>query len=141
MVTTDGDAVLLYCSAVANPTASITWLFNSVEVDGVLTNGSLLLSPVQVTDEGNYTCRASNSIGSDEAVVFLSVLVPAVAITGEDNITVVEGQPVNFTCQATGDPQPVITWYVCSWDMVIILELSYIFGNTSFFVLWYCGQV
>ena len=66
--------MLLHCSAVANPIASITWLFNSAEVDGVLTNGSLLLSIVQVTNEGNYTCRATNSIGSDEADVFLSIL-------------------------------------------------------------------
>ena len=74
MVATEGDEVLLHCSAEANPNPSITWLFNSAEVDGVLANGSLLLSPVQVTNEGNYTCRATNSIGLDEAVVFLSIL-------------------------------------------------------------------
>jgi len=74
MVTTDGDEVLLHCSAMGNPNPSITWLFNSAEVDRILANGSLLLSPVQVSSEGNYTCHATNSIGSDEAVVFLSIL-------------------------------------------------------------------
>ena len=45
-------------------------------------------------------------------VHFPSNVVPAVAVVGEDNVTVVEGQPVNLTCQATGDPPPIITWYV-----------------------------
>ena len=37
--------------------------------------------------------------------------VPAGILADQSNVTVVEGQSVNLTCRASGDPPPSITWY------------------------------
>ena len=35
---------------------------------------------------------------------------PATVSADQSNVTVTEGQSVNLTCQASGDPPPLITW-------------------------------
>ena len=47
--------------------------------------------------------------------------VPAIIFTDQSNVTVVEGQSVNITCQASGDPPPLITWY----EALLWFYLSY----------------
>ena len=37
--------------------------------------------------------------------------VPAMISADQSNVTVVEGQSINLTCQASGDPVPSVTWY------------------------------
>ena len=73
MITIEGRDALLQCNTVGNPTPRVTWLFGTEEVPGVLSNGSVLLSSVQISSEGNYTCQATNFLGSVEATLFLMV--------------------------------------------------------------------
>ena len=35
---------------------------------------------------------------------------PATVSADQSNVSVIEGQSVNLTCQASGDPLPLITW-------------------------------
>ena len=37
--------------------------------------------------------------------------VPAMISADQSNVTVVEGQSINLTCLASGDPVPSVTWY------------------------------
>ena len=69
----EGNDVLLNCSAVGNPTPRVTWWRGTEELLGVLSNGSILLSSVQTNNEGNYTCRAANSLGLIEATLSLII--------------------------------------------------------------------
>ena len=69
----EGHDILLHCPAVGNPIPTITWLFGTEELLGVLSNGSLLLSSVQTSNEGNYTCRATNLLESTESTLELVI--------------------------------------------------------------------
>ena len=72
---------------------------------------SLLINKLTAEYTANYTCSASNSVGSANHSAFLQVrsrtrfglkpLARQVAIIGE---------PVRFDCQAIAFPQPVIRW-------------------------------
>ena len=69
----EGRDALLHCTAVGNPTPRVTWLFGAEELPTVLSNGSILLPSVQINNEGNYTCRATNPLGSTEATLSLII--------------------------------------------------------------------
>ena len=47
----------------------------------------------------------------DVSNVWFAYTVPAGILADQSNVTVVEGQSVNLTCRASGDPPPSITWY------------------------------
>ena len=69
-------SVVLTCESHAVPTPNITWMRNGVVLTNtwtinIVTNTSrhdtvstLTVSVFTATEEGNYTCRASNTIGS-----------------------------------------------------------------------------
>ena len=69
----EGHDILLDCTAVGYPTPIVTWLFGTEELPGVLANGSILLSSLQISNEGNYTCRVTNLLGSNEATLTLTI--------------------------------------------------------------------
>lgn len=69
----EGRDKVLDCAAVGNPVPRVTWLFGGEELPAVLSNGSVLLSSVQVNNEGNYTCRVTNPLGSAEATLTLVI--------------------------------------------------------------------
>ena len=73
MTAIEGHDTLLNCAGEGNPPPTITWLFGIEELLGVLPNGSILLPSVQISSEGNYTCRATNLLGSTEASLSLII--------------------------------------------------------------------
>ncbi|XP_076047885.1 neural cell adhesion molecule 2-like isoform X2 [Oratosquilla oratoria] len=100
-----------------------------------LTNTSpavLRLNPVQVDDEGIYTCRVDYfSSPTHNNVVNLTVIEPPVKMevyssTGQDVIDRVgpinEGTPVTLTCMVLGGrPRPTVTWWL---DRVMVQKHS-----------------
>ena len=73
MIAIEGHDALLNCAAEGNPAPTVTWLFGEDRLPGVLSNGSIILSSVQINNEGNYTCRATNLLGSTEAILTLMI--------------------------------------------------------------------
>ena len=71
MTAIEGHDTLLNCTGDGNPAPTITWLFGREELPGVLPNGSVLLPSVQISNEGNCTCRVTNLLGSTEASLSL----------------------------------------------------------------------
>ena len=71
----NGTTAILHCEARGIPAPSISWLHAGEVIvyddrRQLLVNGSLLFSPIQMTDAGVYRCRAENEFGidySDEA--------------------------------------------------------------------------
>uniref|UniRef100_A0A803SYK0 Ig-like domain-containing protein n=1 Tax=Anolis carolinensis TaxID=28377 RepID=A0A803SYK0_ANOCA len=57
-----GDTVILYCKAVGNPSANVTWLNRTNNIIG---DNELVFSKVTAQDEGDYTCLANNSEGTN----------------------------------------------------------------------------
>lgn len=62
-----GNAALFNCSVTASNPVSITWLKDGVAVIpgsrfSYLANNSLLIEPIQQGDDGEYSCRVTDSI-------------------------------------------------------------------------------
>lgn len=84
-----GGSVTLICNVTStySEVASVTWEFDGSKIDAIpeerfqggnLSSPSLLISDLRTTDQGNYTCSASNLFGTRRAYVFLT-------ITGKSN--------------------------------------------------------
>lgn len=72
-----GHAIDLPCVAQGAPEPSVSWLKDGATLlDGShyrISDGALTLNQVGLTDEGVYTCVASNIAGQDEAIIQLHV--------------------------------------------------------------------
>nr|KAG5700809.1 hypothetical protein BaRGS_035012 [Batillaria attramentaria] len=92
---------------------------NMVEISNerfsLLHDGTLMIEDAQDDDQGSYECIARNVAGEVhsnqvELRYFGEPVRPVITHPPAD-ISTVEGNPANFTCDASGDPQPRITWY------------------------------
>ncbi|XP_053236757.1 peroxidasin homolog isoform X1 [Podarcis raffonei] len=111
-----GESVTLECSATGHPQPRITWTKGDrTPLPGdpritITPSGGLYIQNVEQEDGGEYACFATNSIDSIHATAFIIVqAVPQFTVTPQDRI-VIEGQTVDFPCEAQGYPQPVIAW-------------------------------
>ncbi|XP_026969682.1 peroxidasin homolog isoform X4 [Sagmatias obliquidens] len=111
-----GESVTLECSATGHPPPRITWTRGDrtpVPADprvSITPSGGLYIQNVEREDSGEYTCFASNTVDSIHATAFIIVqALPQFTVTPQDR-AVIEGQTVEFHCEAKGYPQPVIAW-------------------------------
>ncbi|XP_057353469.1 peroxidasin homolog isoform X2 [Manis pentadactyla] len=111
-----GESVTLECSATGHPPPQITWTKGDrtpVPVDPrvrITASGGLYIQNVVQEDSGEYACFASNGIDSIHATAFIIVqALPRFTVTPQDR-AVIEGQTVDFQCEAEGYPHPVIAW-------------------------------
>ncbi|ERE68516.1 putative peroxidasin like protein [Cricetulus griseus] len=111
-----GESVTLECSATGHPLPQITWTRGDrtpLPTDPRVTitpSGGLYIQNVEQSDSGEYTCFASNSVDSIHATAFIIVqALPQFTVTPQSRV-VIEGQTVDFQCEAKGYPQPVIAW-------------------------------
>nr|XP_033816119.1 hemicentin-1 isoform X1 [Geotrypetes seraphini] len=112
-----GTLVTLECESNAVPAPVITWYKNGRPVTEtaniqVLVDGQMLqIKSAEVSDTGQYVCKATNIAGEDDKNFHLHVHVPP-SIEGpvEESITEIISNPVTFACDATGIPPPTLTW-------------------------------
>lgn len=111
-----GESVTLECSATGHPPPQITWTRGDrspVPTDprvSITPSGGLYIQNVEQEDSGEYACFASNTVDSIHATAFIIVqALPQFTVTPQDR-AVIEGQTVEFHCEAKGYPQPVIAW-------------------------------
>uniref|UniRef100_H0WC62 Hemicentin-1 n=1 Tax=Cavia porcellus TaxID=10141 RepID=H0WC62_CAVPO len=113
----EGTSVSLECESNAVPPPVITWYKNgriiteSTHVE-ILSDGQMLhIKKAEVSDTGQYVCRAINVAGRDDKNFHLNVYVLP-SIEGPESEVIVEtvSNPVTLTCDATGIPPPMITW-------------------------------
>ncbi|EMP34679.1 Hemicentin-2 [Chelonia mydas] len=111
-------ALTLICEASGVPPPSVSWSWeNSPIIPGehtrLLSGGWILrLTRMRAQDRGLYSCIASNAAGEARKDFSVEVLVPpSIENAGEeDRVQVPEGQSVSWSCIATGNPKPEITW-------------------------------
>ncbi|XP_077016894.1 immunoglobulin superfamily member 10 [Tamandua tetradactyla] len=128
-VPADSDA-FLPCEAVGNPLPTIRWSKVSSGLDlskgkersrfRVLPNGTLAIQRVEIQDRGQYSCSASNPLGTDHLQVTLSVVSypPRVLERRTKEITAHSGSTVELKCRAEGRPRPTISWILANQTVV-----------------------
>ena len=77
-----------------------------------LTNGTLIVSPIEGTDHKEYSCSASNQYGTSSVSQFITVHVPPVPGFSESNgVFGILDDSFSFSCVATGRPNPTLALY------------------------------
>ncbi|XP_036359348.1 roundabout homolog 2 isoform X7 [Octopus sinensis] len=112
-----GDTAILKCRPPrGEPPPHVIWRkdASSLTTDSRITmedEGDLILSSIEKSDGGDYTCVAVNKAGERESkIAKLTVYEkPRITIQPQDKI-VEKGKNVELECRARGDPKPVITW-------------------------------
>uniref|UniRef100_A0AC35UCA7 Down syndrome cell adhesion molecule-like protein Dscam2 n=1 Tax=Rhabditophanes sp. KR3021 TaxID=114890 RepID=A0AC35UCA7_9BILA len=111
--------VLLWCPSSGNPEPTVTWYKNSIEVESlndpritVFThNNSLSIANAGAGDKAMWSCQATNDAGSNDLEILLDVWIkPQVTLSSETGTVKKVGSPVSIYCNASGNPEPVISW-------------------------------
>ncbi|XP_064810106.1 peroxidasin-like isoform X2 [Oncorhynchus masou masou] len=111
-----GESITLECSATGQPQPRVSWtkgdrtpLPTDARIN-ITPSGGLFIQNVVEADGGQYTCFASNNVDTIHATAHIIVqATPQFTVTPHDQL-VLEGHTVDFTCEASGYPQPVIAW-------------------------------
>jgi hypothetical protein len=119
-----GQSVTFTCAATGIPAPTLQWCVADaalstpifVDIPGA-TSSSYTLATATVSDTNRlYVCVAHNSIApagvlSAAALLTVTLAAPTFSLAPTSQ-TIVVGQPVTFTCVATGIPAPTLQWRV-----------------------------
>ena len=110
----NNKAALPECHVTSFPPAVITWskvLGELTQTRAVWKDGDLSIMNAQKTDSGLYKCKASNILGHESAVTQLVVVeLPQFTVSPPSLLKVFTNHNITVPCEATGDPQPTVTW-------------------------------
>lgn len=124
------------CKASGSPTPEISWglpdgtvLNNAMLADDsghrsrryiLFDNGTLYLNKAGVTEGGDYTCYAQNTLGRDEMKIHVTVIMaaPQIKHNYKTHMTVTAGDTALLDCEAAGEPRAQIFWLLPSNEMI-----------------------
>ncbi|XP_050758544.1 immunoglobulin superfamily member 10 [Gymnogyps californianus] len=124
------------CKASGSPAPEISWslpdgtvINNAMLADDsgrrsrryvLFDNGTLYLNKVGVTEGGDYTCYAQNTLGRDEMKIRITVIMaaPQIKHNYKAYVKVKAGDTALLDCEAVGEPKPKIFWLLPSSDMI-----------------------
>ncbi|NWI36991.1 IGS10 protein, partial [Picathartes gymnocephalus] len=124
------------CKASGSPTPEISWglpdgtvVNNAMLADDsghrarryiLFDNGTLYLNKAGMTEGGEYTCYAQNTLGRDEMKIHVMVIVaaPQIKHNYKTYITVTAGDTALLDCEAAGEPRAQIVWFLPSREMI-----------------------
>ncbi|XP_058454125.1 protein turtle-like isoform X3 [Malaya genurostris] len=113
-----GDSIILNCQADGTPTPEILWYKDANPVDpsstvGIFNDGTeLRISTIRHEDIGDYTCIARNGEGQVSHTARVIIAGGAVIMVPPTNQTKLEGEKVQFTCEAKAMPGNVtVRWF------------------------------
>ncbi|KAM5147900.1 hemicentin-1 [Mantella aurantiaca] len=135
-----GKHAILTCDVLSTVRYNLTWLRNNLDlrqatVSGIeiLTNNSLKIKSVDITDAGEYVCFASNEGGTATASVILTVQDPPRVLVEPKNVTFTKGLRIRLKCSARGYPVPQIIW--THNDMFLTYSSRYVITEDGSFVI------
>ncbi|XP_016146102.1 hemicentin-1-like [Sinocyclocheilus grahami] len=113
----EGKSVTLECESNAVPPPIITWYKNGRPITEtanlrILADGQMIkLRETEVSDTGQYVCKATNVAGQVDKNFHLSIHVsPRLDGPAVERVVETISNPVTFACDATGIPPPSLTW-------------------------------
>ncbi|XP_057659538.1 protein turtle isoform X3 [Diorhabda carinulata] len=113
-----GDAIILNCQAEGTPTPEILWFKDANPVEpsstiGIFNDGTeLRISNIRHEDIGDYTCIARNGEGQISHTARVIIAGGAVIMVPPTNQTKLEGEKVQFNCEAKAQPGNVtVKWF------------------------------
>ncbi|NXW94545.1 IGS10 protein, partial [Alopecoenas beccarii] len=124
------------CKASGSPAPEISWslpdgtvINNAMLADDsghrprrytLFDNGTLYLNKAGVTEGGDYTCYAQNTLGRDEMKVHITIIMaaPQIKHNYKTYLKVKAGDTALLHCEAVGEPKPQIFWLLPSSDMI-----------------------
>ncbi|KAG8436526.1 hypothetical protein GDO86_007581 [Hymenochirus boettgeri] len=126
-------SITMQCIASGVPNPHITWLKDELPLN--IANGninmesfghSLQFKKTFLEDAGKYTCVATNAAGEAKQIIWLNVLEPpSIENSGEmTQETVTANNLLILECKATGNPDPVITWFKDNQQLPSTGEIS-----------------
>nr|XP_058956063.1 vascular endothelial growth factor receptor 3-like isoform X2 [Pocillopora verrucosa] len=95
------------CFKRGDPPVSVNWTKDGKALDN---KNTLVIKRVTFDDGGFYECAAENQVGKVNISFWIDVTVCPQIKLSPVNQSVIDGDPVNFTCRATGVPTPKLTW-------------------------------
>ncbi|XP_005104480.2 hemicentin-2 [Aplysia californica] len=110
----------LTCRVRGGPAPTVTWTYSNGSVTLDITTGIrrdpsgdsiLSIKTPQKSDSGSYTCKAQNALGTENAVLKVSVLSPP-AIKGSLNETRVVKPKTNVKLPCEADDATNVTWVI-----------------------------
>ncbi|XP_023213824.1 Down syndrome cell adhesion molecule-like protein Dscam2 [Centruroides sculpturatus] len=118
-----GESIMIDCQANGFPSPQVRWKKFQGETAGdfrtvisnphiqTLENGSLVITEVELADDGQYMCQATNGVGpSLSSVVRLIVHVPAHFRNKFKSTTIRKDETVQLKCEAYGERPLTISW-------------------------------
>ena len=102
-----GDNVILNCVARGGPDNFYQWLVNSTDISGE-TSTTLMLSNVNASTGGEYSCVVSNGAGNESARTFVFIF-PYFTTQPEDRGGS-NGSTLTLICEAEAFPSPQFHW-------------------------------
>lgn len=110
-----GETVNVHCAANGAPRAQITWYKEGSKVIpnrrvALSSQGHLVISAVETSDQGFYTCLANNIAGQDSRNMTIKVQVPPRVTVDREEVPLIIGKTIELRCSALGLPTPSIVW-------------------------------
>uniref|UniRef100_A0A8C0LC76 Ig-like domain-containing protein n=1 Tax=Canis lupus dingo TaxID=286419 RepID=A0A8C0LC76_CANLU len=105
----EGESLFLLCAADSNPPAELSWFRGSPALNAtpIYRSPILDLPQVGVSEQGDFTCRAQNSLGSQHVSLHLSVVYPPRPLSPSCSW---EGEALQCTCSSHARPAPTLRW-------------------------------
>uniref|UniRef100_A0A673FRD2 Neurofascin-like n=1 Tax=Sinocyclocheilus rhinocerous TaxID=307959 RepID=A0A673FRD2_9TELE len=112
-----GEQLLLECVAAGVPTPTIDWFKRGADLPSKKVKienfgKTLRIFNVSEEDSGDYTCMASNKIGSIRHSVEVQVKAAPYWLDKPTNLVLAPDENGRLVCRARGNPKPTIQWLV-----------------------------
>ncbi|XP_032884067.1 hemicentin-1 isoform X2 [Amblyraja radiata] len=107
---------IITCTASGVPEPSIHWTKDGLRLPAqgegylILSTGTIEIGAAELNHAGRYTCIAKNAAGTARRQINLRVQEPPVIQTQPSSLEVILNNPITLPCEATGTPNPMITW-------------------------------
>jgi len=113
ITTPENNTVVITCEAESMAPVNYKWKKGSTDVPGA-NSSTLVLQDIKFTESGNYTCIATNHIGSvtsSNTSVEVQELPAFFLQPSHQDIYLRDQNGAQFKCNATGFPYPGFRWY------------------------------